>query len=343
VAAHEPPAQAAPEPGVAPEGQRRPRRLGAVQPLALPGGLGGGLVPAGHHPLVGRQAGPGVAQRGRDPGGLLQLGARVLGALEPLPQLLAALQRLLELEEARLQAVELVLDLLRRARLLQLDLELGRLLPGLLGGERLALAHLGRRERRRAALPRGQIGGGEGQERREPRRGRDAGGLLQVGGDLREILRHQGEGALLGVEPVELAARREVADDPVGDAVVAGEGQAGPHGRAARSRGGARKGLEVAGGRVEQRLEQAAQRRAVGGHDVVAGPQARAASRGRDTADTLRCELEEDHGRATIVSPAPRSGKPRQAWGAGAAAATAPSVPPSSWWRRAALPWSWRR
>ncbi len=28
--------------------------------------------------------------------------------------------------------------------------------------------------------------------------------------------------------------------------------------------------------------------------------------------------------------------------GAGAAAA-APSGPPSSWWRRAALPWSWRR
>ena len=141
----------------------------------------------------------------------------------------------------------------------------------------------------------GQLRDRQREQGREPARRGDADGAAQEGGDLGQVLRHRREGALLRVEAVELAAGREVADQPVGDPIVAHQGQAGAHRPAAGGPLGPGQGLGVARIRVEERLEQAAQGHAVGGHHVVAGTQRGAAAGWRHATDTLGRELEEQH------------------------------------------------
>ena len=120
-----------------------------------------------------------------------------------------------------------------------------------------------------------------------------ADGAAQQAGDLGEVLRDGSESALLGVEAMKLAAGVEVTHQPVGDAVVADQGQAGSHRPAPGRALGTGQDVHVAGIGVEERLEQPAQGGAIGRHHVVAGTQRGAAAARGHATDTLCCELEE--------------------------------------------------
>jgi hypothetical protein len=214
---------------------------------------------------------------------------RAAGLLHRLPEAGPLLHRLFCLEQARLQAIELVLQLLDPVRAVQLVPELRQAPLGIGGRHRLAGGFQPARQRGEDRAPaRGQVGRREGEQTRD-RVAMDPDLRLQEPGDLLRVLGDRGEGSPLGVELEELRGGGEVAQETVGEAVAAGDGETSAHG-GRRGTGRAQR-VDVARPREEQGQQELVQGGPVHAEHVVARAQASAPASGRHTLHALRRDL----------------------------------------------------